>query len=507
MQALALDLLSLRWQHWRERQGGRPHNRSLYDMLRTVVLEGSLAPGQRLPATRDLARELELSRNTVTHAYDQLVAEGYLRALTGSGTYVSDSLPESALLARDAHSPMVARYRPPYSVALSLRGQTLVSSARASSPHWGAFVPGVPDVTAFPHDKFNQLLTRARRSLPPAWRSYNSGGGHPGLRQTLAAYLRQSRSVNCEPDQIVITEGIHQGIDLVSRLMADPGDRVWVEEPGYWGLRSLLQINGLEPQGLPVDADGLVTNAADWQSPPRLIFVTPSHQYPLGSVMSLGRRLQLLDQAARHGSWIIEDDYDSEFRYEGHPIPSLQGLVPDAPVIYAGTFSKTAFPALRLAYLVLPRALADAFRRAYPQLYRQGQMSTQIAMAEFIDQGYFAAHIRRMRLVYAERRQMLRHLILQRLGPGHIHPHDSTAGLHLVMNLPHGVSDREVVQRSAEEGVVVRALSDYYLNPYCPQGLLLGFACVPREAMVPAFESLLSAIGRSHTALGNVKST
>lgn len=275
-----------------------------------------------------------------------------------------------------------------------------------------------------------------------------------------------------------------------------------MEEPGYWGLRSLLQANGLRLKGIPVDEQGLAAQASDWHQPPKLIFVTPSHQYPLGSVMGLSRRLQLLEQAERHGSWIVEDDYDSEFRYEGHPIPSLQGLVPQARVIYAGTFSKTAYPALRLAYLVLPRTLADAYRRAYPQLYRQGQMSTQAALADFIDQGHHAAHIRRMRLVYAERRQMLHTLITQRLGPGHIHPHDSTAGLHLVMNLPEGLSDREVLRHAANAGVVVRALSDYHLSPSPAPGLLLGFASVPRETMVPAFESLLGAMDQARSSAG-----
>ncbi len=477
-------------------------NRQLYDMLRAAVRDGSLPAAARLPATRDLARELGLSRNTVTHAYDQLIAEGYLRALTGSGTFVTAALPDSALWTQQAQRVPLAQEPTPQSAALSSRGQQLVDGARASFAHWGAFVPGVPDVTAFPHDKFNQLLARWRRDTPPEWRSYTAGGGHPALRDTLATYLRQSRSVQCAPDQIVITEGIHQGMDLVSRLMADPGDLAWVEEPGYWGLRSLLQANGLRLKGIPVDEQGLAAQTSDWHQPPKLIFVTPSHQYPLGSVMSLSRRLQLLEQAERHGSWIVEDDYDSEFRYEGHPIPSLQGLVPQARVIYAGTFSKTAYPALRLAYLVLPRTLADAYRRAYPQLYRQGQMSTQAALADFIDQGHHAAHIRRMRLVYAERRQMLHTLITQRLGPGHIHPHDSTAGLHLVMNLPQGLSDREVLRHAANAGVVVRALSDYHLSPSPAPGLLLGFASVPRETMVPAFEALLGAMDQARSAAG-----
>ena len=491
-----MEAVTLRWHSLRSPSADTALKRQLYTVLRTAVLDGSLPPSSRLPATRELAKALGLSRNTVTHAYEQLMAEGYLRALTGSGTYVTPVLPERALLPERVQWTGTAVPKPSPPMVLSQRGGELVGAASASAAHWGAFVPGVPDVTAFPHRKFGQLLSRWRREPEPDWLSYTAGGGHPHLRETLAHYLRQSRSVQCEADQIVITEGTHQAFDLVARLMADPGETAWVEEPGYWGLRSLLQINGLRIQAQPVDSEGLYSEAGDWKTPPKLIFVTPSHQYPLGSVMSLRRRLALLEQAERHGSWIVEDDYDSEFRYEGHPIPSLQGLVPNARVIYAGTFSKTAYPALRLAYLVLPRALAEAFRRAYPQIYRQGQMSTQAALSDFIAQGHHAAHIRRMRLVYAQRRQMLHQLIHRRIGAGQIHPHDSTAGLHLVLQLPEGVSDRAVVRAAAEAGVVVRALSTYYQQPRSPQGLLLGFACVPQERMVPPFEQLLGAIAQ-----------
>ncbi len=493
LSVVAAEALSLRWRSLSEQGEGQTMNRRLYSMLRTAVLDGSLPPSARLPATRELAAELGLSRNTVTHAYDQLMAEGYLTALTGSGTYVTPVLPERALWA-DAPQPPSAKQGKRTSATLSERGSELVQAARASSAHWGAFVPGVPDVTAFPHRKFGQLLARWRRQPEAPWLSYTAGGGHLHLRETLASYLRQSRSVQCEADQILITEGTHQAFDLVSRLMADQGDLAWVEEPGYWGLRSLLQINGLKIHAQPVDEEGMQIESGYWKTPPRLIFVTPSHQYPLGSVMSLRRRLQLLEQAERYGSWIIEDDYDSEFRYEGHPIPSLQGLVPDARVIYAGTFSKTAYPALRLAYLVLPRSLADAFRQAYPQIYRQGQMSTQAALAEFIEQGHHAAHIRRMRLVYAQRRQMLHDLISRRIGPEHIHPYDSTAGLHLVLQLPPTLRDKKVVEAAASAGIVVRALSNYYQQETSPQGLLLGFACVPENRMLPAFETLLDTI-------------
>jgi GntR family transcriptional regulator/MocR family aminotransferase len=349
-------------------------------------------------------------------------------------------------------------------------------------------------VTEFPHRKFQQLAARWWRKPHPEWLSYGSGGGHPQLRQALATYLRQARSVQCDAGQILVTEGIHQAIDLASRLLADNGDRAWVEEPGYWGIRNVLAMNGLRVEGVPVDEEGFVLPGTKQAKPAKLIFVTPSHQYPLGSVMSLRRRLALLEHARQHGSWIVEDDYDSEFRFSGHPIPSLQGLTADAPVIYIGTFSKTLYPGLRIAYMVLPTPLVDAFRRAHSELYREGHVLTQVALSEFIVDGTYASHIRRMRLVYAARRAMLLSLVHQRLGPGWIHPHDSNAGLHLVLRLPDDVDDVQVTRRALESGVVVRPLSRYYSGAARCSGLLLGFACVPEARMLAPFERLMSCL-------------
>lgn len=489
------DLLVHRWLHWRTTAPSQPLNRAVYGCLRQAILDGALPASARLPASRDLAAALRVSRNTVTHAYEQLLTEGYLRALTGSGTFVADVLPEGLLwTTRHAPSHPPRNAAPAPTLALSHRGQTLVEQSRASASHWGAFVPGVPDVREFAHRKFEQIAHRLRRQAPPDWWSYATGGGHPALRQALAEHLRQSRSVQCHAEQIIITEGVHQAVDLLSRLLANPCDPVWVEEPGYWGLRSLLRMNDLQMRGIAVDGEGIAPSAQDWATPPKLIFVTPSHQYPLGAVMSLPRRLALLEQAQRHGSWIVEDDYDSEFRFSGHPIPSLQGLVPQAPVIYLGTFSKTAYPGLRVAYMVVPQPLAEAFRVAYPELYRQGQWPVQAALAEFIDKGHYAAHIRRMRLIYAQRRAALVSLVKQRLGPHWLHPCNGPAGLQIVLTLPPPLQDQDIKARAAQRGVVVRALSDYYSGTPCPQGLLLGFACLNESAMLAPFESLLQCL-------------
>lgn len=493
-----------RWGDLRQAGSHQPINRALYDCLRQAILDGSLPASSRLPPSRDLASELKVSRNTVMHAYEQLLVEGYLRTLTGSGTFVADVVPDNVLWSRTRTSSRQnaandARSRAASPIQLSKRGHDLVKNASASTTQWGAFVPGVPDVTEFPHRKFDQISARLWRNPPAELLSYSSGGGHPELRRALATHLRQARSVNCDPDQILITEGVHQAVDLIARLLGDPNDKVWVEEPGYWGIRSVLTINGMQVEAVPVDAEGLAPEVRHHEHPPKLIFVTPSHQYPLGAVMSLRRRLALLEYASKRSSWIVEDDYDSEFRFSGHPIPSLQGLVPDAPVIYIGTFSKTLYPGLRIAYMVLPKGLAPAFCTARLELYREGHLMTQATLAEFIDAGHYSAHIRRMRLIYSSRRAALITLVQKWLGPGWLHPNDSNAGLHLVLSLPNWMNDVQVARAALERGVVVRPLSRYYAGGSAESGLLLGFACLTEKQMLEPFAILADCLRAQKT--------
>jgi GntR family transcriptional regulator/MocR family aminotransferase len=442
LRSVSCDLVTQRWADLRQADPRQPVNRALYGCLRRAILDGSLPASSRLPPSRDLAGELGLSRNTVMHAYEQLMAEGYLQTLTGSGTFVADVVPDkvlwSAASSAGRHHGRDHRIR---DAQLSDRGHRVVRDASASAVQWGAFVPGVPDVMEFPYKKFTQISTRLWRKPRPELLSYSPGGGHPDLRDALVTHLRQARSVSCDADQIMITEGVHQAVDLVARLLGDIEDKVWVEEPCYWGIRGVLTVNGMRVEAISVDEEGLAPQARHHKSPPKLIFVTPSHQYPLGAVMSLRRRLALLEYAREHSAWIVEDDYDSEFRFSGRPIPSLQGLVPDAPVIYIGTFSKTLYPGMRIAYMVLPKGLVSAFRTAHSELYREGHLLTQAVLAEFLAEGHYAAHIRRMRLIYASRRAALISLVNSCLGPGWLHPYDSNAGLHLVLSLPDWMSD------------------------------------------------------------------
>ncbi|MBB1202080.1 PLP-dependent aminotransferase family protein [Enterobacteriaceae bacterium 89] len=486
MRSLVCDLLQLRLD---EQTDDRLHKK-LYNAVRLSILDGSLPPQSRLPPSRDLASQLKLSRNTVLTVYEQLLAEGYIVSRSGSGTFVAKTVPDALLFATGSQeSPDSA----PQSMSLSTRGQSLLAHSSASPRQWGAFLPGVPDVNEFPHALLRKIHTRVSRKPQAMQLSYSPSGGSTALQQSLMEYLRVARSVRCTPDQILITEGIHQAIDLVSRMLCNPGDKAWIEEPAYWGIRNVLQMNGVALQPIDVDLSGMNPPEAG-NTPPRLIFVTPSHQYPLGCVMSLERRQRLLAVARQTGSWIVEDDYDSEFRFSGQPIPALQGLVEDAPVIYIGTFSKTMWPGMRLGYVVLPRPLAQALRTAHAELYRSGRLLDQEALALFIREGHYTAHIRRMRLLYARRRQRLAGLITDYLGKEALSEFNDNAGLHLVLKLPAGTDDVAVAKTANEKGVLVRPLSRYYMNGSTQSGLLMGFAAMREEEMEGAFKVLMGCI-------------
>ncbi len=443
-----------------------------------------------MPATRALAADLGLSRNTVMHAYEQLLAEGCVVSAFGSGTFVSDTAPRAR-----GGAPRVDHADDPawHQAALSTRGGQLVRLASASDRQWGAFVPGVPDVTLFPHAIWNRLLSRRWREAAPELLTYSHGAGHMPLRRVLAEHLRLARAVRCEPEQIVLTTGINQSVGLLARLLGDPGDTGWMENPGYWGARSVFEACGIATVPVGVDEEGLAPDPAHLAEPPRFIFVTPSHQYPLGHIMSLTRRRMLLEYAHRHGAWIIEDDYDSEFRFGGKPLASLQSMDQHDRVIYLGTFSKTLYPGIRLGYMVLPRALATPFGIGLSELYREGRLLDQAVLADFIEKGHYATHLRRMRQVYARRQALLRDAITAEFGADWpISTHE--AGLHLVMHLPAGTDDLGISIAARTVGISVRPLSRYYDGTAGAPGLLLGYACVPDNLIGPAFQRLVQVI-------------
>ncbi|WP_233856192.1 MocR-like pyridoxine biosynthesis transcription factor PdxR [Paraburkholderia sp. HD33-4] len=488
-----------------DRGNGQPIYRQLHRLLQQAILSRELPAGSKVPSSRLLAQELGIGRNTVTQVYEQLVLEGYVSSATGRGTFVADSAPDEIVGALDVESSGAHRTPLPLPATrvLSARGARLIAGAGVSKRQWGAFMPGVPDVTKFPAREWSRLHNKYWRRLRPDLLTYAPGGGLASLRHALADYLRTSRSVRCTPEQIIITTGIHQSVDLAVRLLSDPGDVIWTEDPCYWGVRSVLHVSGLQTRPIAVDAEGINPSPDDLAQPPKLMLVTPSHQYPLGMVMSLARRRMLLEYARQHKCWIIEDDYDSEFRYGSRPLASLQGLDMSGQVIYVGSFSKTLFPGLRIGYLVVPEALAESFATASAELYREGQLLQQAMLAEFIAEGHFASHIRKMRTLYGQRRQIVLDAASRRYGDA-LPAVGGDAGLHLVMQLPAGSDDRLVAAAALERNIIVRPLSGYYAQPSLDSsGLLLGYACVPDEDIGPAFDTLGDAIDSTLNVLAS----
>jgi GntR family transcriptional regulator / MocR family aminotransferase len=477
-------------------EGGRARkavNRQIYQVIREAILDQSLPAGLQLPSSRFLALELGMSRNTVTYAYDQLLAEGFLESRVGAGTFVADTEPDQFV--SPAPDPGCgAAPCEDADVGLSARGTQLVGLAGVCKTQWGAFMPGVPDVTLFPNKIWSRLQNKYWRRSRSDLLTYSGGSGYLPLREAIADYLRVARSVNCNAGQVLITTGIHQSMDLVARMLSDHGDHAWVEDPCYWGTRSVLRAAGVRTVAIPVDGEGLQLRQEQMADPPRFIVATPSHQYPLGMVMSLTRRRALLEYAAATRAWIVEDDYDSEFRYGSRPIASLQGLDAHDRVLYLGTFSKTLFPGLRIGYLVVPPALAESFSVGLSELYRCGHLHTQAILTDFMNEGHFASHIRRMRVVYGERLRLLHEAITQHFDDRLIIT-GGEAGLHLALSLPDECDDVAISDAAGRAGITVRPLSMYYLDAAASRrGLMLGYASVPDEKIRPAFDILARVI-------------
>lgn len=458
----------------------------LYLALRQAILDGGIRPGTRMPPSRRLAQELALARNTVLKAYDQLTVEGYLEGRVGDGTYVSETL-----LLRDARSAPAGTEHA--TSLLSRRGSELSRLTGSSRVQHGAFMPGIPDVEHFPFQVWRRLLGKYIHPRQSHLLQYAVGGYGP-LRVALAEYLRSSRMVSCDPCQILIFNGTHQALDLCARMLCDQGDRVWMEEPGYWGVRNVLRAAGLETVPIPLDDKGIAPTPDDWNTPPKLVFVSPSSQYPTGTVLALERRLELLEQARRHKAWIIEDDYDNELRYHGNPVASMFGLAGAARVIYLGTFSKVMFPGLRIAYLVVPPQLVDSFVVGNTELYREGRLTDQAALAEFIAEGHFSTHIKRMRGIYRERRDTLQDALEGRLG-GAISRSGGHAGIHLLYHFDAPLNDAHIAEQTLARGVVLRPLSVYYqCRELARPGMNLGYASVPVPRIGPAVEVLTRVV-------------
>jgi GntR family transcriptional regulator/MocR family aminotransferase len=479
-----------------------PLFRQLYDGLRGAILAGTLGSGERLPASRTLARELGVSRNAVVNSFEQLLAEGYLEGKVGSGTYVTRTLPEDFLVIRRGRPPHVG---PPDRPATpSRRGEVL-----ARTPAWVVrgtadpkpFRPGVPAMDTLPLDTWASMASRHWRRSTGDLLGYGDPAGYRPLREAIAAHLVSSRAVACVPDQVVIAAGTQQAIDLAARILLDPGDEAWIEDPGFVGARGSLIGAGARLVPVPVDGEGMVVSEGVARGPDaRLAYVTPSHQYPLGVAMSLARRLELLAWARRAGAWVLEDDYDSEFRYCGRPLASLQGLDSQGRVVYMGTFSKVLFPSLRLSYLVVPVGLVDAFVSALSLAGGPAPTHTQAVLADFLAEGHLLRHIRRMRALYAERQEALVRAAGRDLA-GLIEVGPSETGLQVVGWLGEGVDDRAASLRADAAGVVAPPLSAYRLGPPGRPGLLLGYAAHPPAQIREAVRRLAAALRRGPLAM------
>ena len=533
-----------------DRASRAPLQEQIYAGLRSAILDGRLLPGRRLPASRALAADLGVSRNTVKGAYLRLTGEGYVRGRTGSGTYVVPEVPE-ALLRPDAGLPadlpvssgtgggfgggdpegapargegggsgaQAEGERPGRSV--SSRGARLMGipakvSVGAGSPQ--PFRPGMPAVDAFPWRVWSRITARRWRRPPRRWLVYGDPAGYRPLREAIADHLRSARAVNCSWERVVVVSGSQQALDLCAKVLLDPGDEAWVEEPGYPGAKGAFSGAGAKLAPVPVDGEGLDVAAGERLAPgARLAFVSPSHQYPTGATMGLSRRLALLDWAERRGSWVVEDDYDGEYRYAGAPLPALQGLdegfgeagagrgPSSGRVVYVGTFSKVLYPALRLGFLVAPPDLVEAFVVAKEFADRQAPTMEQAVLADFVSEDHLATHLRRTRALHARRGEALASAIRARMG-GLLEAEPPAAGLHLLARLARGGGcwegsegsplhdDRRASEAALRSGVEALPLSAFHAGPPArPGGLVLGYAGFAEDEIFRAVERLEGA--------------
>jgi GntR family transcriptional regulator/MocR family aminotransferase len=467
-----------------DRRLATPLHRQIYEQWREGILSGRFRRRTRVPSTRAFAAAYGVSRATATAAYEQLLAEGYFESAVGAGTFVCSELPDDARravrrmpVARGASPARLSRF----ASRLDLDPRVQPAPGRLNLSNLG------PDLGLFPFPLWRRVLTRhLRRLTAPTLDHFAPPAGSAMLRREIAAYVARSRAVRCTPEQVVVVSGSQQGLDLCARLLVDPGDEVAVEDPGYGGMTYLLRAHGAVVRPLPVTADGASIRRLSGN--PRLVFVTPSHQFPTGASMSLARRLELLQWAARCGTVVVEDDYDSEFRYTGAPLPAMQSLTTGIPVVYVGTFSNVMFPSLRIGYLVLPTELVAPFTRAKWLTDRHTPLLEQAALADFLADGHLERHIRRMRRIYKARREVMMAALEQHFGD-RISVLGDAAGMHLTAR----VQVRDLAARGERAGVHIRSTAPYYSSDPPPDEFLFGFASMSERAIREAVRRLASA--------------
>jgi GntR family transcriptional regulator/MocR family aminotransferase len=457
-------------------ESSTPVHRQIYEAWRQGILSGRFAREERVPSTRELARTVGVARSTVSQAYEQLIAEGYLQSRQGSGTFVCSVLPERML-----HAERAAKKRANTSnaIGLSKYGERLKDDFELARhrPGWISFSHWWPNRAQFPSASWRRLMLRHLRKESADLFNYAADvQGYEPLRREIAAYVTRCRAAVCTAGQILVVNGSQQALDLCARLLFDAGDEVAIENPGYLGTRRIFLSYGANLKPVAVDADGIVCRQISKKA--RVVYVTPSHQFPTGSAMSLQRRLELIAWARQQNAAIIEDDYDSEYRYHGAPLPALQGLGVATPVIYCGTFSKVMFPGLRVGYLIMPPDLVPAFRRAKWLTDRNTPMLEQAVLADFIREGHLERHIRRMRRIYSGRRDALLDSLKRYFGSRAKILGDA-AGMHALVR----IDDKGIAERAQRNKVQLRNASDYYLGPAPQNEFLFGFATLNERAI------------------------
>jgi len=457
-----------------------PIYRQIEDFLRQIILSGKMLPNQKLPSTRELASELGVSRITIKSVYEQLISEGFVQARTGAGTFVSEGLESETPIvpALDTDDKVIS--------SNSLSSAALRIAQSQASTRYGSimpFRPGVPALDKFPLKRWKRCFSQSISERNQSHLSYGDPTGLKELRTSIAAHLIDSRGMHVDPSQIIITSGAQQAFVLVCYVLLNLNDTVWYENPGHIAGREVMNIVGADVQPVPIDKEGLNLAYAVQNYPiPKVIFTTPSHQQPLGITMSLSRRLALIKYAHANNVWVIEDDYDSEFRYRGRPLPALSALDKFGRILYVGTFSKSMFSAIRLGYIVVPEWLVDPFAKARNIIGQSSSPVTELALSRFIAEGSFSEHIRKMRRIYRDRKDTLLHA-LENYCADTLSPQKTDAGMHVIADLKVGLDDRNVHQRLLNSGIDSLPLSIYYQNPTNHNALVLGFSAVPKKTI------------------------
>ncbi len=478
-----------------------PLYKQLYNLLRKAILEGKITPGKRLPGTRSLANELKVSRNTAAIAFDQLRIEGYISGRTGSGSYVNE-IPDHTYTTKSKINidSNIATGKLSNKISLKLNQKINAKSVEERNVSDNDIVPfqnGIPAINEFPIKTWLKIINQNSLNISNLHLGYGDAAGFRPLREAIASYLRTYRAVNCNADQIMIVNGSQQGLDLIGRVFLKKGSKVWLEDPGYLGVRASMISTEASIIPCPLDNEGLDLDYSVKHNPkPDLIYTTPSHQFPLGLTMSVSRRIQLLNYAKKNKCWIIEDDYDSEFRYVGNPLPSLQGMDQNKSVLYLGTFSKVLVPGLRLGYLVLPdKEMLKPFLTMKYIIDRQSPIIEQVALAKYIEEGHFTKHIRKMRMLYKSRQELLINEINANL-KNLVAVNPAPSGMQIIGWLPKIFNDKKVSAEALKNKLVVQPLSDYSIMYFEKPGLVLGYTAFTEKEITEGVAKLKKTLNK-----------